>query len=81
MDDQKKLVISQQDKILECFQTKKVAVSIYLKSGIRIQGIITGFDMHVIVLHSLNIHQMIFKHAISTVVPQAECSASGIRRS
>lgn len=70
MEDKTRSVVFEQDRILLVLQEKKVPVSIYLKSGIRIQGIVTGFDTHVIILHSSNIHQMIYKHTISTVMPQ-----------
>ncbi len=59
-----------QEPILRYLQTEQVPVYIFLKSGIKIQGVIAGFDAHVIILESANIHQMIFKHAISTVLPQ-----------
>ena len=70
MEDQAKPVAFMQDRILQQLQAGKIPVGIYLKTGIRIQGIIVAFDTYVIILHSSNIHQMIYKHTISTVVPQ-----------
>ncbi len=70
MDDEKKPVVSRQDRLLQQLQEGKIPVGIYLKTGIKILGIIVAFDTHVIILHSSNIHQMIYKHAISTVMPQ-----------
>lgn len=46
----------------------KVPVSIFLVNGIKLHGVIDSFDEHVIMLHNA-ITQMVYKHAISTVVP------------
>ncbi len=70
MEDQATLVASIQDRILQQLQEAKIPVGIYLKNGIRLQGIISGFDAHVVILYNATIHQMIYKHAISTLAPQ-----------
>jgi host factor-I protein len=57
-----------QDTYLGTLQKEKVPVSIYLVSGIKLQGQIDDFDQFVIILKN-NVSQMIYKHAISTVVP------------
>ena len=47
---------------------EKVTVSIFLVNGIKLHGIVDGFDDDVIMLKN-GVTQMVFKHAISTVVP------------
>ena len=70
MEDKKEQILSQQSRMLTQLQAGKIPVGIYLKTGIKILGVIVAFDAHVIILHSPNLQQMIYKHAISTVVPQ-----------
>jgi host factor-I protein len=59
---------SLQDPFLNVLRKEKVPVSIYLVSGIKLQGQIESFDQFVIVLKN-TVNQMVYKHAISTVVP------------
>ena len=59
---------SLQDPFLNALRKEGVSVSIYLMSGIKLQGQIESFDQFVIVLRN-RVSQMIYKHAISTVVP------------
>ena len=58
-----------QDQFLNALRKEKIQVSIFLLSGIKLQGEIYAFDPFVIVLFSHGSHQMIYKHAISTIVP------------
>ena len=57
-----------QDPFLNALRKEKIPVSIYLVSGIKLQGQIESFDQFVIVLRD-SVNQMIYKSAISTVVP------------
>ncbi len=57
-----------QDPFLNALRKENVPVSIYLVNGIKLQGEIESFDQFVIVLKN-NVNQMVYKHAISTVVP------------
>lgn len=57
-----------QDSFLEELRKEKVAVSIFLVNGIKLHGAVDSFDEHVIMLKS-TVTQMVYKHAISTVVP------------
>ena len=59
---------SLQDPFLNVLRREKVPVSIYLVSGIKLQGQIESFDNFVILLKN-SVSQMIYKHAISTIVP------------
>lgn len=59
---------SLQDPFLNALRKEKVPVSIYLVNGIKLQGQIDSFDQFVVLLRN-SINQMVYKHAISTVVP------------
>ena len=59
---------SLQDPFLNALRKDRVPVSIYLVSGIKLQGQIESFDQFVILLRN-SVSQMIYKSAISTVVP------------
>jgi host factor-I protein len=59
---------SLQDPFLNALRRENVAVSIYLVNGIKLQGQIDSFDQFVILLKS-SVNQMVYKHAISTIVP------------
>ena len=59
---------SLQDPFLNALRKEKVPVSIYVVSGIKLQGQIESFDQFVILLRN-SVSQMIYKSAISTVVP------------
>jgi len=59
---------SLQDPFLNALRRERVPVSIYLVNGIKLQGTIESFDQYVVVLRNA-VSQMIYKHAISTVVP------------
>ena len=73
---------SLQDPFLNSLRKEKIPVSIYLVNGIKLQGVIESFDQFVVLLKN-TVSQMVYKHAISTIVParnvsQAfEYSASG----
>jgi host factor-I protein len=57
-----------QDPFLNVLRKENVPVSIYLVNGIKLQGQIESFDQYVVMLKS-TVTQMVYKHAISTVVP------------
>jgi len=57
-----------QEPFLNMLRKEAIQVSIYLVNGIKLQGEIESFDQYVIILRS-NISQMVYKHAISTIVP------------
>ena len=58
-----------QDAFLNALRKDNTLVYIYLVNGIKLQGIIDSFDQYVIYLKSGGICQMVYKHAISTIVP------------
>ncbi|XOD69976.1 MAG: RNA chaperone Hfq [Sodalis sp. (in: enterobacteria)] len=57
-----------QDPFLNSLRRERIPVSIYLVNGIKLQGQIESFDRFVILLKN-TVSQMVYKHAISTVVP------------
>ncbi|UEG74870.1 RNA chaperone Hfq [Pantoea agglomerans] len=64
---------SLQDPFLNALRRERVPVSIYLVNGIKLQGQIESFDQLVILLKN-TVSQMVYKHAISTVVPSRPVS-------
>jgi len=57
-----------QDPFLNTLRKEKVPVSVYLVNGIKLQGTVESFDQFVVLLKN-GVSQMVYKHAISTVVP------------
>ena len=59
---------SLQDPFLNALRRERVPVAVYLVNGIKLQGTIESFDQFVVLLRN-QVSQMVYKHAISTVVP------------
>ena len=59
---------SLQDPFLNALRKESIPVSIFLENGIKLQGQIESFDQYVVLLKNA-VSQMVYKHAISTVVP------------
>jgi len=57
-----------QDTFLNTLRKEHIPVAIFLVNGIKLQGQIDSFDQYVVILKNA-INQMVYKHAISTVVP------------
>jgi host factor-I protein len=58
-----------QDPFLNEIRKEKIPVSIYLVNGIKLQGLIESFDQFVVLLKNNVCQQLVYKHAISTIVP------------
>jgi host factor-I protein len=71
---------SLQDPFLNALRRERVPVSIFLVNGIKLQGKIQLFDQFVILLEN-TVNQMVYKHAISTVVPARAITFQGIQGS
>lgn len=67
---------SLQDPFLNALRKERVPVSIYLVNGIKLQGQIESFDQFVVLLKN-SVSQMVYKHAISTVVPARNVKMTG----
>jgi host factor-I protein len=59
---------SLQDPFLNALRKERIPVSIFLVNGIKLQGQVESFDQFVVLLKN-SVSQMVYKHAISTVVP------------
>ncbi len=57
-----------QDPFLNTLRKERIPVSIYLVNGIKLQGQVESFDQFVVLLRN-SVNQMVYKHAISTIVP------------
>ena len=62
--------INLQDAFLTRIRRSKTNVTLFLMNGYQLRGIVTGFDAFVVVLMTDSKQQVIYKHAISTIVPQ-----------
>ena len=70
---------SLQDPFLNALRRERVPVSIYLVNGIKLQGTVESFDQFVVLLRN-TVSQMVYKHAISTIVPSRNGSVTTIRK-
>ena len=68
--------MSLQDPFLNALRRERVPVAVYLVNGIKLQGTIESFDQFVVLLRN-TVSQMVYKHAISTVVPARNVRMSG----
>ena len=58
-----------QNLFLNYTKKNKIVVQVYLENGFQMRGKIIGFDNFIIILESENKHNMIYKHAVSTIIP------------
>lgn len=58
-----------QDAYLSAIQMQRIPLQIFLVNGIRLIGQLEAFDNYVVILKNEDNHQMIYKHSISTIVP------------
>lgn len=61
--------INLQDVLLNQLRKEKILITVFLTNGFQLKGMIKGFDNFVVILESEGKQQMIYKHAISTLVP------------
>ncbi len=66
-----------QDPFLNALRKERIPVSIFLVNGIKLQGQIESFDQFVVLLKN-SVSQMVYKHAISTVVPTRNIKTTSI---
>ena len=67
-----------QDLVLNTARKEKMTVTVFLMNGFQFKGIVKGFDNFVVIIETEGRQQMIYKHAINTVVPpKALCLAEG----
>lgn len=63
-------IVNLQDLFLNQARRTRVGLTVFLMNGFQLRGTVTGFDNFTVVLDSDGKQQMIYKHAISTMVPQ-----------
>lgn len=66
-----------QDPFLNYLRRERIPVSVYLINGIKLQGQVESFDQYVLLLRN-TVTQMVYKHAISTIVPGRAVNFSAI---
>lgn len=66
-----------QDAFLNTARKERLPVTIYLTSGVKLSGRVRGFDKYCVVFETNHQEQLIFKHAISTVVTSRQTHGSG----
>jgi len=59
-----------QDSFLNTARKQHMSVAVFLTNGFQIKGVVRGFDQYVVVLDVMGKQNMIYKHAISTIIPQ-----------
>ncbi len=64
-----KNIINLQDTFLNRARKGNITITVFLVNGYQIKGIVKGFDNYTLVLDSEGKQQLIYKHAISTIVP------------
>ncbi len=60
-----------QDRFLNALRVGKIEVKVYLVNGFQTKGIIRSFDSYTILLENENQQNLIYKHAISTIMPSS----------
>lgn len=58
-----------QDLFLNQARKEKIAITIFLVNGVQLKGRVKGFDSYIIILENEGKQQMIYKHAVSTIIP------------
>ena len=69
--------INLQDNFLTRARRGKLNVTVFLMNGYQLRGVVTGFDAFVVVLMTESKQQVIYKHAISTIVPERAVELEG----
>lgn len=68
--------VNLQDIFLNQVRKEKITVVLYLTNGFQMKGLVKGFDNYIVILEADGKQQLIFKHAISTVVPSRDIHLS-----
>ena len=66
--------VNLQDSFLNRARKDRLQITMFLMNGFQLRGTVTGFDSFVVILDSDGKQQMIYKHAISTIVPAKQIS-------
>lgn len=66
-----------QDPFLDELRKEKIPVSVFLVNGIKLHGVVDSYDQYVVMLKN-SVTQMVYKHAISTIVPSRSLNLAAI---
>lgn len=66
-----------QDIFLTHARRERLGLTLFLMNGFQMRGVVTGFDAYTVVLMTDNKQQIIYKHAISTIVPERPVALGG----
>lgn len=69
--------INLQDTFLNRARQDRVPLTVFLTNGFQLRGVVRGFDAFVILFDCDGKQEMIYKHAISTVIPQRKVEMNG----
>ncbi|NLJ99145.1 MAG: RNA chaperone Hfq [Tissierellia bacterium] len=69
-----KSTVNLQDTFLNRARRNNIGITVYLINGYQIRGLVKGFDNYTIIMEGDNKQQLIYKHAISTIVPNSPMS-------
>lgn len=64
--------VNLQDVFLNKARKENIGITVFLINGYQIKGVVKGFDNYTIVLESQDQQQLIYKHAISTIIPVSQ---------
>lgn len=64
--------VNLQDKFLNIVRKGNITITIFLMNGYQVKGTVGGFDNYTIILNSEAKQQLIYKHSISTIIPNEE---------
>lgn len=62
-------IINLQDTFLNNVRKERITVTVYLNNGFKLTGIVVGFDNYVVVVETDRGQQLIYKHAITSIMP------------
>ncbi len=63
-------IFNLQDMILNNARKENVEITLFLMNGIKYKGYVKGFDNYVVIIDVMGKRQMIYKHAVSTIIPE-----------
>lgn len=69
-----------QDYFLNMARKDKIPLTIFLMNGVQMKGQVRGFDNFIVVIESDGKQQMVYKHAISTVIPARQVDLSVVSK-
>ena len=73
-------MINLQDAILNQLRKEHIPVTVFLTNGFQIRGVVRAFDSFTVVIDVENRQNIVYKHAISTLIPQRNIDLSALRQ-